>query len=200
MGIHLNTDSPKRQRARNTGRRGARCPPGPERARAAWGREPARVCAARWATRAHDAGRALTGFALEPGARVLDDHFPRAPRVSTARADDGPCRAPAKAAPTRAAGTGVAIEAWTTRADEKRLRPGEEYALYHARDVRGAQPGAFGVALARAAEWAGVGVDAVGALVEVYERRLLGADERARRRSKSAATDRVAGSGDGDGR
>jgi RNA polymerase I-specific transcription initiation factor RRN7 len=104
------------------------------------------------------------------------------------------------AASTRAGGTGVAIQAWATSADEKRLRPGEEYALYHARDVRGAQPGAYGTALARAAEWAGVGVDTVGALVEVYERRLLGADERARRRSKSAVADRVAGDGDSDGR
>lgn len=73
--------------------------------------------------------------------------------------------------------------------DKPVLRPGEMYAIWNARDVHGTLPVEYERVLERGAGWVGVGVESLGGVIEMYERRLLRWWEREKRRSRVRVDD-----------
>ena len=68
------------------------------------------------------------------------------------------------------------------------LRPGEQYTIYHTRDILGSLPTDLELVVSRAAKWAGVDDDYVAAVVERLERRVLKWWDRQQRKERTERT------------
>jgi RNA polymerase I-specific transcription initiation factor RRN7 len=76
------------------------------------------------------------------------------------------------------------------------LLPGEGYRIYQSSDVLGDLPEPFEVLLRRAAGWAGIEMEDMGAVVERYERRLVRWwEDTKRKKDESASRERSRSAG-----